>query len=154
MLADEDFNDDRKDAGEIGAGHQVTALYELVPVGVPVAPGVDPLRYQAPTPGEQENAGPAHTGELMTVKLRYKHPDGVKSRRIELPVTKSAYEKTPDEDFRFASAVAAWGMVLRNSRYKGASSLDLVRELARPAAKEDPERQAFLGLVDMTRSLR
>jgi secreted protein with Ig-like and vWFA domain len=154
-LAAEDFNDDRKDAGEIGAGHQVTALYEIVPAGVQVNPQVDDLRYQTPpAPSvEEDRPEPALSDELMTVKLRYKHPDGAKSARIDLPVSKESVTASPDDDFRFASAVAAWGMLLRNSAHKGTATLDLVRELAENAAGSDAERQAFLGLVSMSRSL-
>ena len=153
-LAAQDFNDDRKDAGEIGAGHQVTALYEIVPAGVAVTPGVDGLRYQTPpAPVEEARPGERHTDELMTVKLRYKHPDGDTSRRIDLPISAEAVTSAPDDDFRFASAVAAWGMLLRNSHYSGTSTIDMVRELATDAAGSDAERQAFLGLVSMSRNL-
>src|ERR671933_247348 len=90
LLRDEDFNDDTKDAGEIGAGHTVTALYELVPAGQKVeTPGVDPLKYQPPAPApDPEKASP----DLLTVKLRSKQPDGDTSRLIEQPVQDSGHD--------------------------------------------------------------
>ncbi|HET7461783.1 MAG TPA: VWA domain-containing protein [Longimicrobium sp.] len=153
-LAAEDFNDDHKDAGELGAGHSVTALYEVVPVGVPVSParGVDPLRYQQVRPTRQ--AG--DSGELLTVKLRYKAPDGEQSRLIvrPLPDRRVALAAT-SADFRFAAAVAEWGMLLRGSSFRGESSYGQVTELARDALATDRGgyRAEFLRLVDTSRRL-
>src|SRR5262245_12093574 len=113
LLQHQDFNDDQKDAGDLGSGHTVTVFYELVPAGEKVeVPGVDPLKYQdAPKP----NAGASRTREWLTVKLRYKDPEEEKSKLLEVPVTTSALKATPSVDFQFAAAVAAFGMILRDS---------------------------------------
>ncbi|HEU4562916.1 MAG TPA: VWA domain-containing protein [Longimicrobium sp.] len=154
LLAAEDFNDDRKDAGELGAGHSVTALYEVVPVGAPEQParGVDPLRYQQVRPTPQAGG----SGELLTVKLRYKAPGGDVSRLLSraLPDRRTTLAAT-SADFRFAAAVAEWGMLLRNSRFKGSSSYAQVRELARGALADDRGgyRAEFLRLVETSQQL-
>ena len=116
LLAKEEFNDDKKDAGELGAGHVATAFYELVPAGAESVPGVDPLKYQAPEdrPAAKEKK-PAHASpEWLTVKLRYKLPKENKSAKIEVPFTggDAAFENA-SEDFRFAAGVAAAGLMLR-----------------------------------------
>ncbi len=153
MLAARDFSDDTKDAGEIGAGHTVTALYEVVPVGVEVVvPGVDELRYQGPA----EPAEGAVQGELLHVKLRYKEPTGDTSRLVTLPVSDSAAGlDSATEDFHFAAAVAAFGMILRDSKHRGESSFDLVNDLASGGLGKDSHgyRADFLELVTMTRAL-
>jgi Ca-activated chloride channel family protein len=154
VLRAEDFNDDEKDAGDIGAGHTVTALYEIVPVGVASDAGnVDRLKYQRPLEAMER----ASRGELLTVKLRYKEPDGETSRLLELPVKdeqKSYGEATPD--FKFAAAVASFGMVLRDSPHKGNASLDGVLELAREGLGPDRYgyRAEFVDLVRKAGSLR
>jgi len=131
-LAKEDFNDDTKDAGEIGAGHTVTALYELVPPGAPLAiPGVDPLKYQQNQPALTDAAS---SGELFSLKLRYKKPDQDTSRLLTFPVRdEGAACENASEDFRFAAAAAGFGMLLRNSEYKGALTHQLVLTLAERA---------------------
>jgi len=154
ILAAEDFNDDTIDAGEIGAGHTVTALYELVPAGhdVPAAE-VDPLRYQQP-PAIAE--GSEFADELLMVKLRYKAPDGDTSTLIEHPVTDAQQDFTAmSEDFRFAASVAAFGMILRGSPYSGAATLDGVIEAANAARGDDPDgyRAEFVQLVRLAREL-
>jgi Ca-activated chloride channel homolog len=153
MLKARDFNDDKKDAGEIGAGHTVTALYELIPAGREAdAPGVDPLKYQKPaTPPAK--AGASH--EMFTVKLRYKAPEGDTSKLIEFAIDDDANDGTPTEDFRFATAVAEFGLVLRNSPYKGESSWESVLELAESSTGPDPSgyRREFIDLVKKARSL-
>lgn len=153
VLRAQDFNDDRKDAGEIGAGHSVTALYELVPAGQELpAPGVDPLRYQAP-------AGPgpaAATGELLTVKVRFKPPTGGESRLLSFPVTDpGAKLASASTELRFAAAVAAFGMVLRDSPYRGSSSLALARELAASGRGSDRggHRAGFEALLQRAEEL-
>ncbi|HKL20872.1 MAG TPA: YfbK domain-containing protein, partial [Tichowtungia sp.] len=116
MLAAEDFNDDTKDAGEIGAGHTVTALYEIIPAGQPVngVPPVDALKYQV------EGSLPVAADELLTVKLRYKQPNRDTSKKLEFPLEdKNRSFKKADDDFRFATAVAGFGMLLRDSEFKG-----------------------------------
>ena len=152
LLAAEDFQDDTKDAGELGAGHSVTALYEVIPVGVdsPVEiRGVDSLRYQATTPRTVANDSP----ELLFVKLRYKEPTASESRLMEVPVMDRT--ATPSPDFRFASAVAAWGMLLRDSEFCRGYTLSQVADLAREALGEDPEgyRSEFVRLVETARSM-
>lgn len=152
-LQAKDFNDDKKDAGEIGAGHSVTALYEVVPVGVDgPAPGVDGLKYRQPgTPTEI-----AKGSEVATVKLRYKRPDGNASKLLSIAVSDGAtpIEKA-SENLRFASAVATFGMVLGESEDRGVASYDLAQSLARDALGKDPNayRAEFLRLIAMAKSL-
>ena len=152
MLANEDFNDDRKDAGELGAGHSVTALYEIVPAGMErnVA-SVDPLRYQSTAPTET-----AFGDELLQLKLRYKEPQGSRSQLIQRTVrdsTQSVYAASAN--FRFAAAVAGFGMLLRDSEHKGTATWESVAALASSARGEDAEgyRAGFLDLVRQARSL-
>jgi Ca-activated chloride channel family protein len=151
LLAKEDFADDKKDAGEIGAGHSVTALYEVVPVGAtPVALASDSLTYQHVTLRSSAN----RSSELLTVRLRYKDPKGTKSRLLSTPVT-DRRSSAASEDMRFASAVAAFALLLRDSENKGAASFDQVLTLARGARGEDPSgyRGEFIGLVEAARTL-
>jgi Ca-activated chloride channel family protein len=150
LLRDEDFNDDRKDAGDLGSGHTVTALYEIVPPGEPVPdPGVDPLKYQKP---RQPAAG--GSGEWLTVKLRYKDPGRPTSKRLEQPLVGEVgrMEEAP-ADFRFAAAVAEFGLLLRKSEYRGSASYAQVRDLARGATGGDWHRVGFLELVDRAERL-
>jgi len=150
LLAKEDFADDRKDAGEIGAGHTVTALYEVVPVGAePVALGTDSLTYQQVT----LRPGASRSTELLTVRLRYKEPNGSSSRLLQATVADQGGRSS--SDLEFASAVAAFAMVLRNSEFKGSSDYDLVLRLAREARGEDREgyRTEFISMVERARSL-
>ena len=156
VLAAEDFNDDRKDAGELGAGHTVTALYEVIPAGAgrDGRPRVDPLRYQ----DRRTHAGDdvQAPGELMTVKLRYKEPAENESRLIERPVRDGGRSlDDASDDLRFAAAVAQWGMLLRDSRHAGRASYEDVLELARGALGRDPhgDRAGFVRLVQSTRRL-
>ncbi|MBU1355425.1 MAG: von Willebrand factor type A domain-containing protein [Candidatus Edwardsbacteria bacterium] len=153
MLNKEDFNDDKKDAGELGVGHTVTALYELVPAGSKEKISkVDDLKYQKVTPKPNSN----FSGELMTVKLRYKDPDGNKSRLITKAIydDKAEMAKMP-EDLRFASAVAEFGLLLRDSEHKGNSSYRQVLELARSSRGNDTEgyRAEFIKLVEAASQL-
>lgn len=167
-LAKEDFNNDRKDAGEIGAGHTVTALYEVVPVGAPWPndrPLVDELKYQ-PKDGKKELPMIAAKAplqplaglndEVMTVKLRYKAPDGDLSKLIEVPV-KDAKAKLRDasKDFQFATAVAGFGLMLRDSQFRGGLSWEKVRGLAIQGKGEDPlgYRGEFIQLIDKANGL-
>jgi Ca-activated chloride channel family protein len=151
LLADEDFNDDTKDAGELGAGHTVTALYEVVPAGEPVPRGdVDELRYQ---PGADDPPLSEFDGEMMYVKVRYKEPDGAKSRLLELAVADR--RASPSGDFRFASAVAGFGMLLRDSEHAGDLTLSDVVTLAENGKGDDPRgyRGEFIRLVEAVRDL-
>lgn len=154
ILRDEDFNDDTKDAGEIGAGHNVTALYEIVPTGQDSPAGeVDPLRYQA----DRRPSEAASSEELATVKIRYKEPQGKESRLLSFPVLdRAAGLAEMSGDFRFAAAVAAYGMLLRDSEHKGEANFSLVRDLARSGLGEDPHgrRAEFLRLVAMARDMQ
>ena len=152
VLAAEDFKDDKKDAGDLGAGHTVTALYEIVPPSaLTQTAGVEPLKYQTPprTTGEL-------SGELLTVKLRWKEPGSDVSTPMEVAVTDSgATYSSASADFKFAAAVAAFGMCLRDSPNKGQANLDAVIELATEGAANDPGgyRQEFLGLVKKAKAL-
>jgi Ca-activated chloride channel family protein len=151
MLQHQDFNDDRKDAGEIGAGHTVTALYEIVPVGTEVdVPGVDPLKYQRPaTP-----APGAARDELMTVKLRYKAPDGDVSKLMTVPVKNNRpTELSPNVGF--AAAVVEFGLLLRESQQRGSATHADAVALARRFRGADPDgyRAEFVRLVEIAEAL-
>jgi Ca-activated chloride channel homolog len=151
-LRAEDFADDGKDAGEIGAGHSVTALYEIVPAGVSApGPGVDPLKYQ--DAGRPSAA--VSSGELMTVKLRYKEPDGERSRQESVAVLAGKPSASSSADLRLASAVASFGMLLRDSEHKGSASWETVRRLVADVGADDAEgyRTEFLGLVAQAEAL-
>ena len=165
LLANEDFNDDKKDAGEMGAGHTVTALYEVVLVGSESdvgTPGVDPLRYQTPrddtgargTVGGRgvrgaQGAGraAADSDELAFVRVRYKEANGTESRLLERPV--GAIVRRASNDFEFAAAVAGFGMLLRDSEYVGSFTARKVLALAEDGLGEDADgyRRGFLQLV-------
>lgn len=157
LLAKEDFNDDTKDAGEIGAGHTVTALYEIIPAGekIPGAPSVDPLKYQTPEPVV---SGAPVSGDLLTIKLRFKQPDGDKSQLLEVALP-SPESVTPfdqaSSDFRFAAAVAAFGMKLRSSPDAGNITWDDMLQIARNALGDDPGsyRAEFLTLIEAAKRL-
>jgi Ca-activated chloride channel homolog len=155
MLQKEDFNDDKKDAGELGSGHTVTAIYEIIPLGVKseFLKDVDPLKYQ-----ENGVKGTAsHKGEMMTVKFRYKAPGGDKSLLIEHPVLDRGvpFSQT-SENFRFAVSVAEFGMLLRNSEFRGSSSFDHVFKTAKAAKGIDAEgyRKEFITLVRKASALK
>ncbi len=148
LLAAQDFNDDRKDAGDIGAGHSVTALYEVVPVGVPLElPGVDPLKYQR----TREPA--SASDEWLTVKLRYKEPAAETSRLIAHAVR--SQPGPASTNLAFSAAVAGFGMMLRDSEHKGALSWPQVRELAVRGGAADPRgyRAEFVQLVERAAAL-
>jgi len=151
LLAADDFDDDSKDAGELGAGHTVTALYEVVPAGVQVPRGeVDPLRYQ-PQPDDPPFS--EFNDELMFVKVRYKDPDGARSKLLQQPVPDRP--ELPSTDLRFAAAVAGFGMLLRDSEHAGDLTLNDVVRLAEEGKGEDPRgyRGEFIRLVETTRDL-
>ncbi len=152
MLAKEDFNNDQKDAGELGSGHTVTALYELVPVGVdmPEQSSVDSLRYQVNLQAITTEQAKL-SDEILTIKLRYKQPDSDKSSLVSYPLQGKAIAiEKASENLRFASAVASFGMMLRNSAFKGNSSYVFLQSLAGKALGADREgyRKEFLELVD------
>ena len=148
-LENEDFKDDSKDAGEIGAGHTVTVLYELLPAK---GKTTDELRYQ------KQNTQ-AHKDELAFLKIRYKDPYIKRAKSVEestpIPFTLTDLAQT-DDDYRFAAAVAEWGMLLRNSKYKAQSSYNQVLELAKNALGEDKEsyRKEFIDLVELSEKIK
>lgn len=154
-LRDRDFNDDQKDAGDVGAGHQVTVLYEIEP-GSPSLAGVDPLRYQTPPAASEAREKTPHADELFLLRLRYKAPDGDQSKLLELPVKDTDREFTQaSADFKFATAVAGYGMLLRNSPYKGDLTWDKVSRLAEAGLGPDREgyRSEFIDLVRRAQQL-
>jgi Ca-activated chloride channel family protein len=152
VMKHEDFNDDKKDAGEIGAGHAVTALYEVVPVGqeVPSAK-IDALKYQ-----NASTKAAAADGELMTVKVRYKAPDGKTSKLLQHVVKGAPAELAKlSDDFRWATAIAGFGMMLRESPHRGSLSWAQVEALAVGARGADPDgyRQQALEMIRRARKL-
>lgn len=148
MLATEDFNDDTKDAGELGSGHTVTALYELIPTGVKTKAfsKVDDLKYQKKEKVRKNNSS---SEELLTLKLRYKTPQGKTSKKIERPLLNLISEETSD-NFRWSAAVAQFGLLLRNSEYKGNSSYEDAITLAKSAKGNDPNgyRHELIHLME------
>ena len=144
-LKDEDFKNDKVDAGDIGAGHRVTALYEIVPAGVMVA---NELKYQKVK--EELKLDVVDSPEMLTVKLRYKQPDGDVSTELARPLTDTGnpWEKS-SEDFKFSSGVALWGMLLRNSPYAGSGTPELVSELSSSGQGDDVngDRVELMDLV-------
>ncbi len=160
LLAKEDFNNDQVDAGEIGAGHTVTALYEVVPAGAELpgaaaTPAVDELKYQ-PVKNPESRIQKSLTGELLTVKIRYKEPTGDTSSKLEFPL-RDAGTRFADasQDFKFAASVAAFGMVLRDSPHKGSLTLADVSAWGREGLGSDAGgyRSEFLGLVGKAQAL-
>jgi secreted protein with Ig-like and vWFA domain len=168
VMAAEDFNDDKKDAGEIGAGHTVTALYEVVPAGKPVASTpVDELKYapksQSPAAVADQEKGEPATGdgqdpaeapasdELLTLKIRYKAPDGQESSKLEFPIVDGGGKfGAASDDLKFAAAVAGFGMLLRDSEYKGNANFAAMAEIAEGAsAAYDPHgyRREFVEMA-------
>ncbi|MFQ5527452.1 MAG: von Willebrand factor type A domain-containing protein [Thermoanaerobaculia bacterium] len=153
LLQSQDFNDDTKDAGELGAGHSVTVLYEIVPAGSDEElPGVDELKYQ-----ESRLRRVATTSEeLLTVKLRYKEPNSDTSKLLSVPLTdRSTPFAATSDDFRFASAVAEFGMLLRKSELRGDASYESVLARAGAALASDAGgyRSEFLKLAEQARLL-
>ena len=156
LLAARDFRDDKKDAGEIGAGHSVTAVYEITLVGAETSAGAEPLKYQRQEAEPAAVIDPHASSELLTVKLRSKRPDGDTSVLEEVPLADrgGAFERA-SADLRFASAVAAFGMILRGSEGKGAATLPLVAKIAAGALGPDNGgyRAEFLDLVRKAEAL-
>jgi Ca-activated chloride channel homolog len=152
MLQAEDFRNDRKDAGEIGSGHTVTALYEIIPVGVEAsALTVEPSKYQQVA---VEPAGPKD--EVMTVRLRYKQPAGEDGIEFHVPAGVPAEDSPGSDDFQFAASVAGFGMLLRGSEYSGDATFELIETLARHGIgqSDDSYRHEFLRMVDTARLLK
>lgn len=155
LLRSQDFNDDRKDAGELGAGHSVTALYEVIPVGVETdvsLPDIDNLRYQQNT----MESSAYNSNELMLVKLRYKQPQGTTSELIQQSVIDGGVAlENASNDLKFAAAVAQYGMILRDSEFKGGASFQEVLKLANQSKGLDLEgyRGEFIRMVENSRGL-
>ncbi len=142
MLAAEDFDDDTKDAGEIGAGHMVTALYEIIPVDSAQEISETDLKYQ-----EKQSAG-VENGEWLNLKVRYKDPDSDSSELCTYAVTEEAYSEQPSEDFYFAAAVAEFGLLVRGSEYKKDASFENIRSLLKKVdTGADEYRDEFEYLV-------
>jgi Ca-activated chloride channel family protein len=152
LLANRDFNDDKKDAGEIGAGHSVTALYEIVPAGQAVENDGIELKYSKVEPSESN-----FNDELLTVKLRYKEPNETQSKLLTQGLLDrgNSMENATD-NLRFASAVAEFGMLLRDSRYKGSANFNNVSSLAGNSMGSDLKsyRSDFLDLIRKANRLR
>ena len=152
MLQNEDFHDDKKDAGEMGSGHSVTALYEIIPNGVEskYLKQIDELKYQKTSPTQN------NSDEVLTIKLRYKKPESEVSRLLQTSVSNKpiAFQKA-SADFRFAAAVAEWGLLLRHSDFKGNANHEQIIEIAQKALSHDGEgyRAEFVRLVKLSQSL-
>jgi Ca-activated chloride channel family protein len=148
LLAKEDFADDTKDAGELGAGTAVTFLYEIIPVGADEAVRPTPeLKYQDSEVSDEAE----QSNELLTLKLRYKQPDGNESILMVHPVLDEAVTRDRTSDnYRFSAAVAEFGMLLRDSSFKGDASYTEVLALAKDAMGEDEAgyRMEFVHLVE------
>jgi Ca-activated chloride channel homolog len=146
VLRNEDFRDDTKDAGDMGSGHTCTALYEIVPVGVEIPiKTAGELKYQK-AGGDAEAA---RTGEWLTVRMRYKHPDTEEAKELEVVVPEKGLAQRPSVDFRFAAAVAAFGMLLRDSDYRGTATYQNALRSAEGSLrdKKDAYREEFARLV-------
>jgi Ca-activated chloride channel family protein len=153
VLRNEDFRDDARDAGDLGSGHTCTALYEIVPVGVEIpVKTAGELKYQK-AGSDSEVAG---TGEWLTVRMRYKHPDTEKAKEFDVVMPERGLSERPSDDFRFAASVAAFGMLLRDSEYKGESTFDSVKKWANGALADDRNgwRSEFVGLVNRAQRLK
>ncbi len=144
LLNDEDFNDDTKDAGEIGAGHRVTALYEIVTVDSPIEIYAPELTYQ--------DTASTGSNDYLTVKVRYKEPDEDESKLLSYPVGQDKYTDTPSDNFVFAAAVAQYGMLLRDSEYVGSATYEyILRQLdSRDSLLSDDYRIDFRRIVEDT----
>ena len=154
IMAKEDFDNDKKDAGELGAGHTVTAFYEIIPTGSDEKiPGIDPAKSQTAT----SNISKVKSDELMTVKLRYKRPAGSESKLLSQPLVdqETPFDKT-SETFRFASSVVELGLLLRDSPYKaGASFSSLIKRASSALGKDEfGYRKEFVTLAEKAAALQ
>lgn len=150
-LENQDFRDDKKDAGEIGAGHTVTAFYELVPAGVDSQ--IETNRSSEFV--EQKPSAASATGTMFTVNLRYKQPDAESSQEFQVRIDKDSTTEKPSEDFRFASSVLAYGMLLRDSQYAGKANWDWVISTAKETKGKDPNgfRAEFVQLATIASTI-
>ena len=155
LLNDEDFNDDAKDAGEMGSGHNVTALYELIPEGSgEKIPSIDPLRYQD---SGSKTYAVDQKSEYLNIKLRYKKPDGKTSMLFEKPVNGYINDlEDASDNLKFAASVAEFGMILRNSEFKGSSTLEGAARLAKEGrgVDEDGYRSELIRLINTVKDMR
>ena len=146
VMAAEDFADDTKDGGEMGAGHSVTALYEIIPADSEMELPETDLKYgetaQVLICGTED-----YTDELFTVNIRYKEPDGEESKLESYPCKTESYNKDGSDNLRFAASVAAFGMLLKDSEYSGSADLGMVYTLASYAAGSDEYKKEYLSLV-------
>jgi Ca-activated chloride channel homolog len=155
MLAAEDFNNDRKDAGEMGSGHTVTAMYELIPANIKSAylTKVDKLKYQKTEEAKEKEA---ISDEVVTIKLRYKSPESKTSLLMEKPIKDESltFEKT-SENFKLAAAVTEFGLLLRDSEFKGTANYDQAIEIAKKAKGQDEEgyRAELIKLIKAAKLL-
>jgi Ca-activated chloride channel family protein len=153
VMRNEDFRDDAKDASDMGSGHTCTAMYEIVPAGVEIPlQKAGELKYQmagADTPA-------ARTGEWLTVRMRYKNPDSEQAMELVTAVPSNGLTRQPSDDFRFAASVAGFGMLLRDSEYKGETTFDKVRSWAGTSLGADRNglRSEFARLVVTAQSLK
>lgn len=156
VMDDFDFADDTKDAGEIGAGHSVIALYEIIPTSVLEDGGDDSikLKYQDGYVTKNNSSGGKKDGDYCTVKIRYKEPDGTKSKESEYPVEGDSYTSKPSEDFQFAARVAQFGMILKDSKYVGDSNLEDVLDGLSELDLDDEYKMEFYYLVKMIGGFR
>ncbi len=154
VMRNEDFSDDTKDAGELGAGHNVTALYEIIPADVKEKlPEYDDLKYQT----MKINKEAFDSKELLTVKLRYKFPKDSQSNLLSVPLKdRTDSIENASNTLRFTAAVAGWGMLLRDSQFKGTITLDSVLDLAKKGIGKDPKgyKKEFLELVEKTKEMK
>ena len=156
LLNDEDFNDDRKDAGEMGSGHNVTALYELIPAGTDeMIPSVDPLKYQLA--GKKVLNPNVNSPEYLTIKLRYKNPDANSSVLFDKPVKGTVRNiDSASDNLRFAAAVSEFGMILRDSEFVGNATLESAARLADLARGEDEDgyRAELIRLIKTVKDMK
>ncbi|HEY5370445.1 MAG TPA: von Willebrand factor type A domain-containing protein [Hanamia sp.] len=155
MLNKEDFNDDKKDAGELGSGHTVTALYEIIPAGVksPFLKDVDPLKYQ----DNKKKKASSFNDEIVTIKFRYKAPDGNESKLMVHSVNNEPNSfKSASDNFRFAASVAGFAMLLRDSEYKENAHYSMILQMADGSLGKDEEgyRKEFISLVKKAAELK
>jgi Ca-activated chloride channel homolog len=161
VLRTEDFNNDAKDAGDMGAGHTVTALFEIVPKGGTIpGPSIDPSKYTgapAAAAATADRANASTSNEMLTLRVRYKQPDSDTSSRMDVPlVDQNRTFARASSDFRFATAVAEFGMILRDSPYRGNGSIESVLDIAESSRGQDRNgyRREFIDLVQRARRLR
>jgi Ca-activated chloride channel family protein len=158
MLKSKDFNDDKKDAGEIGAGHTVTAFYEVVPVGVELkGTSIDKLKYQVAKAKKVAVQPKSNSEELLNVKLRFKSPEGSKSEKIEFPLLGPAMPfDSASEDFRFATAVATYAQLLKGDDRIGDLTYSDVIKMAKKAKGTDKYqyREEFIELVGLVNEIK